>query len=121
MQAGTKEVELGVTATREAGGALREIIENSDRVGEMVNHIAEAATQQATATDHMNRSAERIADIAAVTATGALQATKALEDLASLASEIQQQVGQFQWESKRNSVPAFAAKKSQARATAAGL
>jgi len=100
MQAGSREVELGVAATREAGGSLREIIEVSDRVGEMVGHIASAATEQQSATGEMNRSAERIADIAVTTATGALQATKALEDLANLAAEIQGQLGQFRLESR---------------------
>ncbi|MGO9086064.1 MAG: methyl-accepting chemotaxis protein [Terriglobales bacterium] len=100
MQAGSKEVELGVAATREAGSALREIIEVSERVGEMVGHIAAAATQQLSATGDMNRSAERIADIAVTTATGALQATKALEDLANLAAEIQGQLAQFRMESR---------------------
>jgi methyl-accepting chemotaxis protein len=100
MQAGSKEVELGVAATREAGSSLREIIDVSDRVGEMVGNIAAAATQQLSATGDVNRSAESIADIAVTTATGALEATNALEDLASLAEEIQGQLGRFRLESK---------------------
>src|SRR5208282_1373490 len=50
VRAGTKEVERGVAATHEAGASLREIIEISDRVGEMVAHIATAASEQANAT-----------------------------------------------------------------------
>ncbi len=95
MQSGTREVELGVAATREAGGSLREIIDISDRVGEMVTHIATAAMQQASATEEVNLSSGRIADIAAAAATGALEATKAAESLAGLAAEIDHQVGQF--------------------------
>jgi methyl-accepting chemotaxis protein len=96
MQGGTSEVELGVEATREAGVALREIIEISDRVGEMVAHIATAAVEQAGATEEMQRSTERIAEIATISATGALEATKAAESLAELGTEIRRQVGQFQ-------------------------
>jgi methyl-accepting chemotaxis protein len=95
MQNGTKEVELGVKATREAGDSLREIINISDRVGDMVTHIAASAAQQSTATEEVNRSTERIAEIAATTANGAIETNKALEDLASLANDIQRQVGQF--------------------------
>jgi len=120
MQTGTKEVELGVAATRSAGSSLREIIEISDRVGEMVNHIATAAGQQLSATDDMNRSTERIAEIAVVAANGALEATQALEDLANLAVEIQGQVGQFQLESKADAQEPGPAQKSWGRGAAAG-
>lgn len=89
MQAGTQEVELGVVATREASNSLKEIIDTSDRVGEMVSHIATGAVEQATMTEDVNRATERIADIAAQSAAGSLQATKALEDLAQLAADIQ--------------------------------
>lgn len=96
MHSGTKEVELGVAATNQVGGSLQEIIDISDRVGEMVTHIA---TEQASATENVNMSTERISDIAAATASGALEATKALEDLANLAAEIQRQVGHFRLQS----------------------
>jgi methyl-accepting chemotaxis protein len=119
MQGGTKEVDLGVKATHEAGGALREIIEISDQVGEMVDHIAEASTQQSAATDEMNQSAERIAGIAAVTATGAIEATQALEDFSNLAAEIQRQVGRFRLESKPDT--ALPTVTPKARAAAAGF
>ncbi len=120
MQAGTKEVELGVAATHEAGTALREIIDISDRVGEMVTHIATAASEQANATHYMNQSAGSIADIAVTTATGAVEATQALNDLANLAGEIQAQVGQFRLESKADAAEPGRVQKSGARAAAAG-
>jgi len=119
MQGGTKEVDLGVAATQQAGAALHEIIEISDRVGEMVAHIAEASAQQVSATDEMNQSAERIAGIAAVTATGALEATQALDDFARLAAKIQQQVGGFRLES--DSGGAQPRTMAKARPAAAGL
>jgi methyl-accepting chemotaxis protein len=121
MQAGTKEVSLGVTATCEAGGVLHEIVEISDRLGEMVNHIASAAIQQLNATQDMSRSTEAIAGIAAVAATGAHEATQALEDLATLATEIRQQIGQFQLESKGDTGKPGLAKTPSAWAAGAGL
>jgi methyl-accepting chemotaxis protein len=121
VQAGTREVELGVAATREAGVSLRQIIDISDRVGEMVTHIATAALEQSSATAEVNQSTERIADIAALSATGALQATKALEDLANLAAEIQKQVGQFRLESGGGSSTETTLRNFQAHAAASGL
>ncbi|HTW57596.1 MAG TPA: methyl-accepting chemotaxis protein [Terriglobales bacterium] len=102
MHTGTKEVEMGVAATGEAGESLKEIIGISDQVGEMVTHIATAALQQLDATAEVTHSMERISDIAASTAAGAREATKAMEDLASLAGDIQRQVGQFRLGAGRN-------------------
>jgi methyl-accepting chemotaxis protein len=121
MHTGTKEVSMGVTATCEAGGVLHEIVEISERVGEMVNHIATAATQQLNATQNMSRSTEAIAEIAAVAATGSLEATSALEDLANLAADIQRQVGNFRLDSKKCAVKPELAKIPSAGAAAAGF
>jgi methyl-accepting chemotaxis protein len=115
MHTGTKEVSMGVTATCEAGGVLHEIVEISDRVGEMVNHIASATTQQLNATEDMSHSTETIAGIAAVAATGSREATQALEDLTTLVAEIRQQMEQFQLESNGD------ARKPSAWAAGAGL
>lgn len=120
MHAGTREVELGVAATREGGNSLKEIIDISDRVGEMVSHIATGAVEQATVTEDVNRAIERIADIAAQSAAGSLQATKALEDLAHLAADIQNQVGQFQLASRSRSAEEDAAYDARTSAAVAG-
>ena len=115
---GTKEVELGVASTRDAGNSLREIIEISDRVGEMVTHMATSAQQQSSATENVTQSTERIADIAAATANGAIEATKAMEDLANLAGDIQRQLAQFRLEpDKKASEPS---PRLWARAAASG-
>ena len=119
MHVGTGEVSLGVSATRKAGDCLREIITISDQVGEMVAHIAASTMQQASATEDVNQSTAKIADIAAASASGALQATKALEDLARLAADVQQQIGQFRLGSEE---PAGTPKlSSRARAARAGI
>jgi len=46
MEQGTKQVEEGVTTTARAGDSLKEIIHMSEDVGEMITHIAAAATEQ---------------------------------------------------------------------------
>ncbi len=95
MHSGSKEVELGETAAVEARASLQEIIEISDTVGEMVAHIATAANEQLGTTEEVSQSAERIAEIAVTTANSATEATKAMDDLARLAGDIEKQVGQF--------------------------
>jgi methyl-accepting chemotaxis protein len=95
MHAGTKEVETGVEATSDAGRSLQEIIQMSEQVGDMIAHIATAATEQSAATVQINGSIEQIAKITASTATAAQQATSAFEELSGLARNLQQLVGRF--------------------------
>ena len=59
MEGGTKEVEEGVISTGQAGDALKEIILMSDQVGEMITHIATAATEQSSATEEINKTWSR--------------------------------------------------------------
>jgi len=81
MQAGTKEVELGVVSTTMAGSALHEIIQTNEHVGDMIAHIATAATEQSAATEQINTSIDQIAKITAVSAGAMQQTNQALEDL----------------------------------------
>lgn len=95
MEAGTKEVELGVESTTMAGAALHEIIETNEHVGDMIAHIATAATEQSAATEQINGSIDQIAKITAVGAGAMQQTNQALEDLSALAQSLQQLVRQF--------------------------
>jgi len=95
MESGTKQVEAGVATTQEAGNSLGAIIESAEQVGEMVTHIATAATEQSAATGEVNANLEQIAKITAETAEGAQQSAKACHDLSSLALDLQNLVGQF--------------------------
>ncbi len=61
----------------------------------MVMQIATAATQQSAATEHINSNIDQIARIASSTVTGAQQTAAALHDLAGVALNLQQLVGQF--------------------------
>jgi hypothetical protein len=102
MQAGTKEVELGVESTSQAGCSLHEIIQMSEAVGEMVTQIATAATEQSAATEEINGSIEKIAKITASTSVGVQQTSKALEDLSHLALNLGQLLAQFRLGSEEN-------------------
>ena len=95
MQAGTKEVELGVESTTLAGSSLHEIIETNLQVNDMIAHIATAATEQAAATEQINKSITEIARITSTSATVTQQSQQALEDLSELAQNLQGLVQQF--------------------------
>jgi len=95
MEQGTQQVEEGVQTTGKAGEALKEIIQMSELVGDMITHIATAATEQSTATEQINNSMEQIANLVKESAQGAQQSAHACQDLSGLAFELQKIVSNF--------------------------
>jgi len=95
MEQGTQQVEEGVQTTGKAGEALKEIIQMSELVGDMITHIATAATEQSTATEQINNSMEQIANLVTESAQGAQQSAHACQDLSGLAFELQKIVSNF--------------------------
>ena len=105
MEEGTKQVEDGVKTTTQAGDSLKEIIHMSEQVGEMITHIATAATEQSSASEEINQNMEQIAKLVKESADGAQQSAKACQDLSGLALDLQRSVSTFHLgdEGKRSS------------------
>jgi len=95
IRAGSRQVEQGVEVTGRAGESLRQIIEQAEHVGEVISHIATAATQQSAATDQVNSSMGRIQTLVTESAEGAQQSAQACEELSKLASDLQDIVSRF--------------------------
>jgi len=95
MQSGTQQVEKGVEVTAKAGGSLKQIIGQAEHVGEMVTHIATAATEQSSATEQVNANMDQINKLVAESAEGAQQSAQACEQLSGLALELQNLVARF--------------------------
>jgi methyl-accepting chemotaxis protein len=95
MEEGTKQVEEGVQTTAQAGDSLKEIIHTSEQVGEMITHIATAATEQSSATEEINNNMEQIAKLVRESSEGAQQSAKACQDLSGLALDLQKMVSNF--------------------------
>jgi methyl-accepting chemotaxis protein len=95
MEQGTKQVEEGVKTTAQAGDSLKEIIQMSEQVGEMIAHIATAATEQSSATEQVNGNVSQIARLVQESSVGSQQSAKACQDLSGLALDLQKMVGQF--------------------------
>ncbi len=98
MHEGTKQVEEGVLTTAKAGESLKQIIQMSERVGEMIAHIATASTEQSASTEQVNQNVEQIARLVNESATGAEQSAKACQDLSGLALDLQKMVFSFKLE-----------------------
>jgi methyl-accepting chemotaxis protein len=79
MEQGTKQVEEGVTTTSRAGDSLKQIIHMSEQVGEMITHIATAATEQSSATEEINNNMDQIAKLVKESVAGANESAKACQ------------------------------------------
>ena len=67
----------------------------SEQVGEMITHIATAATEQSSASEEVNNNMEQIAKLVRESADGAQQSAKACQDLSGLALDLQKMVGSY--------------------------
>lgn len=95
MQAGSSHVEVGVQFTGRAGESLRQIIQMSERVGEMILQISTAATEQSKASDDINQNMEQISNLVKESADGAQHSAQACQNLSGLALDLQKMVGNF--------------------------
>jgi methyl-accepting chemotaxis protein len=100
MEAGSQQVEDGVKSTAQAGESLKEIIQMAEEVGEMITHIATAATEQSAASEEVNQNMDQIAKLVKESAAGAQQAAKACQDLSGLALDLQKMVENFDLDGK---------------------
>jgi methyl-accepting chemotaxis protein len=116
MESGTAQVQAGVATTTQAGSSLHDIIQSAEQVGDMVTHIATAATQQSSTATEVNSNIEQIAKITAESAIGAQQSAKACHDLSNLALELQKIVGGFHLDSDGSN--GYRASRAAAGATA---
>ncbi|MDR3764825.1 MAG: methyl-accepting chemotaxis protein [Acidobacteriota bacterium] len=96
MQAGTREVELGVQKTEGSRQALDQIIEMATSVGEMVTQIASAATEQSTTAETINANVANIASMTQQASQNAGETAKSCNGLSALAGDLLQVVDTFQ-------------------------
>lgn len=95
MDQESRHANEGVATTAQAGASLQEIIRMAEQVGEMIVHIATAATQQSATTEQVSASMEQIANLVKESAIGAQQSAKACHDLSGLALDLQALVSRF--------------------------
>ncbi len=101
MEAGSRQVEEGVKSTAQAGDSLKEIIQMAEEVGEMITHIATAATEQSAASEEVNQNMDQITKLVKESAVGAQQSAKACQDLSGLALDLQKMVESFDLDGKK--------------------
>jgi methyl-accepting chemotaxis protein len=95
-------VESGMGETARVRQSLEAIIESSREVEHQIQLIATAATQQTSAAGEISESAGQISQLAVENSQGAEEAVEALKNLASLASELDGMMRQFNLENRNH-------------------
>jgi len=98
IEAGSARVGQGVELANQAGKSLESIVAGSKDMQGMVQDIAAAANQQASASDEIARAIEGISAVTRQSSEGAGQASQAAGDLAHQAEQLMSLVGRFKIE-----------------------
>jgi methyl-accepting chemotaxis protein len=118
MEEATKEVDQGIALADRAGASLREIVDISQHLTDMVTHIASASEQQAGSSQMISKSVEAITSVTQQTAAGTQEIARTAEDLNRLTEQLQQLVDRFQLRS--NSGPSAPVKSAPSSRTSGG-
>ncbi|MFQ5328866.1 MAG: methyl-accepting chemotaxis protein [Thermodesulfobacteriota bacterium] len=100
-----KVVASGVELANSAGDALNTIVSEFENINGMIQQIAAAAEQQSTAAGQISADIETVAVVTRETATGAGEIDKASNEIAELASSLQQTVSQFKVPAGKGEAP----------------
>ena len=95
IEAGSRRVEKGVDLAGDAGRALRHIVRGSQGLRSMVEGIATASGEQASATEEIARSIEAISSVTRESTEGAQQAAAAANALSEQGERLQRLVNRF--------------------------
>ena len=95
MEQGQERAQEGVSKAASAGESLQAITSAVGSINDMNAHIASAAEEQSAVADEINKNIVNISQVADQNTENAEQTSKASEELAHLASELQNLVAQF--------------------------
>ncbi len=95
MERQVREVESGVKLAAQAGEAIGTINASSERVVAAVGEISTALVEQSSASTDIARNIERIASMGEQNNAAVQESAAAAQNLAQLATELQQAVGRF--------------------------
>lgn len=95
MEEGTHEVEEGIQLANTAGSALKNIIDSSSKVADVVNQVAASTEEQSSAAEQVSRNIESVTAVIHQSAAGLQQIAQATENLNRLAENLQNITEQF--------------------------
>ncbi len=95
MSQSQEQTQSAVEQATAAGTSLASIARTVGQINEMSTQIASAAEEQSAVSEEVNRNIVKINDMSADTATGASQTAQASQNLALMATQLQEMVEQF--------------------------
>ncbi len=104
MNAGTESVQRGVSLAENAGESLQSIVEGANQVAKMIESIASASVEQASATDEIARNVETINTVARQSTDATNQSARSAADLSTKAEQLQALIGRFKldWQDRQD-------------------
>ena len=91
----TKEVNVGVDLSNEAGGVLRDIVAAVEQLHLMVQQIASATEEMTTSSDEIHKDIEGIASVSRDASASSEQIAQASQELANLSLGLEKVVSGF--------------------------
>ncbi|HHJ14101.1 MAG TPA: methyl-accepting chemotaxis protein [Gammaproteobacteria bacterium] len=95
MEQGRNQAQVSVANAARAGESLQAITESVTRISDMNTQIASAAEEQSAVTGEIDRNIANIRQLGDQTTQGAKQTAASSQEMAQLAGQLQQLVGQF--------------------------
>lgn len=98
MKHGNAEVGQGIKLADKAGESLTNIVENTEKVVDMMMQIAAASEEQSSTSEQISQNVESISTVASESAKGIAQIARATDDLTRLTDSLQNLVKNFTFE-----------------------
>lgn len=96
---GTVQAQNGKELANKAGESLKEIIEHTDQVADIISRLASATEEQSGQSDQITRNVELISNVTNESAASTAQISHSSEDLYRLTANLQQIVKKFKLDS----------------------
>jgi len=95
MGLGSKNVNQGAEDIEAAGEVLHKVKDDTERVGDMLTHIASATAEQTSAVSEINSSIERISSLTREYSEASEQSAQACSDLSALVLGLEKLIDKF--------------------------
>lgn len=95
MTQGNEKVREGIDLAQKAGESLRDVVQSSESVLQMVENIAAASREQTNASEKIASNVEQIALVSSQSAEGVANIAQNVNQLESLTNQLQERISKF--------------------------
>ncbi|MBI2417979.1 MAG: 4Fe-4S binding protein [Ignavibacteriales bacterium] len=95
MRNSTHEVETGRLLAQQADSSLKEIITETDKVSDVITHVAAASEEESSTAEQISKNMEGINLVTRQTAEGAEQIARLVENLINMTTHLKESISHF--------------------------